>query len=159
MKTFTLIFLLIICFTAPAQQVIQAFAQQDDTYLLFSDSGFDQQKKYVLFNFWNSNTPNADIHNTQFQTMKQIFSGNENIEFVNVQWNTNKDIQEALERFQIESNLEYGKHVRLSGDHFNLNTSSTNAFFLIEDSKAAFLCSGGVCSKKIKEFFDPHTSN
>ena len=142
------------CVTASAQQAVEAFAQKDDSYLLFSNHGFDKHKKYVLFNFWNSATPGTDIHNTEFQTMKQSFAGHDNIEFVNVEWENEKDVQAVLEKYQIESEVEYGKNIRLTGETFTLNTSSANAFFLMENSKPAFLCSGGICGKKVKQFFN-----
>jgi hypothetical protein len=142
------------CFSiASAQETLEAFAQKDDTYLLFSDKGIDESKTYVLFNFWNPETPNSDVHNAQFQTMKSTFSGYDNIQFVNIQWGSEKDIQTALEKYEIESVVEYGKNIRLKDFNFSLNTSSTNSFFLLEDKKPAFLCSGGICAKKMKQFF------
>jgi hypothetical protein len=159
MKTFFLsLSILSICVAASAQETLEAFAQKDDTYLLFSNNGFDTNKKYVLFNFWNAKNPSASLHNTQFVTMKQNFAGQENVEFVNVEWETEKDVQVALEKYNIESAVEYGKHIRLKNEQFTLNTSSTNAFFLIENNKAAFLCSGGICAKKVKQFFDTQAS-
>jgi len=156
MRTFiATLFIVAVCFSVSAQEAVEAFAQKDDTYLLFSDKGFDKQKKYVLFNFWNADTPHADVHNTEFQAMRQNFVGHNNIEFVDVEWETEKDIQAVLEKYQVESSVEYGKNIRLKGDQFTLNTSSTNAFFLVEDSKAAFLCSGAICGKKVKQFFNP----
>lgn len=156
MKTYLIALAIVgLCFTASAQKAVEAFAQKDDTYLLFSDRGFDSEKKYVLFNFWSPTTPDSDVHNTQFQTLKQNFSGEDNIEFVNVEWRTEEDIQAVLEKYRIESKVKFGKHIRLSAEQFSMNTSAANAFFLMEDSRAAFLCSGGMCSRKIKELFNP----
>jgi hypothetical protein len=124
---------------------------------LFSGKGFDKQKKYFLFSLWNAGTPYADVHTIEFNTMKPNFAGQENIEFVNVEWRL-KNISGAIEKYQIESRVEYGKHIRQKGDKFTLNISFPNAFFLVEDSRAAFLCSGSICAKKVKQFFNTGSS-
>lgn len=152
---FALSLVAILFANAHAQQALKAFAQKDDTYLLFSDRGLDASKKYVLFSFWNPETPSADLHTTQFQMMKTMFAGVENVDFVNIKWESVEDAQAQLEKYAIDCTSEYGNLLRFKGSNFTLNASSPNTFFLIEENNAAFLCSGGMCASKIKEFFAP----
>jgi hypothetical protein len=136
-----------------AQHAMEAQASGDDTYLLFTEKAADAGKKYTLFSLSKTNSKSAQSHEDQCRSLQDNLKAGYTVEFVKIDWLTNEDLNKRLTEYGIESAIGQGDKINLKGDNISLNTSSPNAFFLIEGKNAVLLCSGTNCQVRINDFF------
>ena len=135
-----------------APQAVTAYAKGDDSYVAFFGNTYQAEKKYVVFKVWKEDSPLTENERTEWALLKEPLA-KKGVELVMVSWKTEEDLKAAFAKYGLTITATDGKHIRLQNGRSQLNTTSSKAVYVIENSKPVTLCSGNNCEDRVKYFF------
>ena len=147
--------------TAPARastNTVMAYANGNDSYLRYSNKGYDAKKKYVVLKFWSEKEPQSESEKQDIAYLKKHLA-KKDIEVVDFEWKTEEDLKKVLDKYNLTVNVINDKRVHVKNENFSVNTTSGKALIVIEDNKPFSICSGKKCESNLKGYFKLQSVN
>lgn len=144
----TICLMLLVAYSVYSQEAVKAYAQGEDSFLLFSKEPYDASKNYTIVCFSQPGQV-QDIT----ATLKQFGT------IVICEWLTAQDADKVLTPYNITTTVKAGRTLQLTGQEFSLNTTSPFAYLVLLDLKPQLLCCGIDCEKRLTTYFHPPASN
>ena len=154
MKKILLAVIVLIGVGAKAQKKLATAttASGEETTSHIFGSGYDADKKYIVFKLWNDKNTLTEKETTELdQLTKQL--AKKNIEVVKIQWKTKEDLEELFKKYNIETVVSTEKGFELRSENHHYKTDASKVLFVFEDGKPLSLCSGVGCENNTKAFF------
>lgn len=141
-KLLTILVSLLIVHSVCAQEAVEAYAKDENTYLKFTKEAYDPSKTYTVIRFYPQGKQPA-----AFEVPSRT------LDVVDCEWKTQDDLDKVLTQYRIKASMSSGNLLRLDGPDYTFNTTSEHAYLVFLDNKIQVVCCGEGCRKRLSGFF------